>query len=306
MKFIVRFSSNIKITYGLVDDPITTLWADEISRFTINDCCKINHFTNFANEEKILKRVERLYQLADIINENVTEKIKICPIPDIDYKSTMQNLAVMHVHFPEMHNDPNFIHLDAILSEYNDSIHWIEGTIPSLYIDDISKKSMFFTVNLDFNKNIQSNRQEIPEQSYKLFHPYVNFGDLNLGYVHVGRHAQEIYFTNDLICPKDQFLPQTLFTGSIMMMFTNYFQSTDEEKTKFLNSWKKFYHDRGGIDFWGLELDDPKLAFGSIKIGEIEKIVINQQDYKIPKTLDELNRFRNLLVETEVLSWEIE
>lgn len=305
MNFVVKFGSNIILHYRLVDDPIIDIWKEQITKYNASDCCPINHFNGYTTKSNFENRVARLYELANTINQTVTDKIQILPITDIDYTTAMANLAIMHVHFPEMHGDSRFDYLHSILREYNDTIHWIESVLPILYADP-SKQFDRLTVNLDFNKVEDTAHIEIPESSYKFFNPYINFGDLHLGYTHVGRHAQEIFFANDLVCPKDQFVPQRRITASAYMYFPNNLHDTEGKRQEYMSFWSKFYEMRGGKDFWGYDIDDPKLAFGVLKIGELDSIFVDNNSYKIPETLEELNIFRSMLVESEVSDWRFE
>jgi hypothetical protein len=130
--------------------------------------------------------------------------------------------------------------------------------------------------------------------------------NLKLHYTHVGKNANEIFITNDLFCPHDQFVPQNSFSASVRMHFYNYFHSTLEQKQRLKNNWEQFYEARGGKDFWGYEFDDPKLAFGFMKIGELVEISINGNIQKIPVTQQELDNFRDNLVQCQVIDWIIE
>lgn len=305
MKFVVNFTSDLTIEYSLVDDPIIDIWRKQISKYTIMDCCKINHYAGYSSQELIIEKIHKLYDLANIINQHVEQKISITDILQENYKDAMSSLAVMHVHFPELHYDPEFEFLSTTLSEYNDTIHWIEGVLHLLYVDDASQHSKVLSVNLDFNKN-DPDKIPIPDSSYNLFNPYVNFGDLNLSYAHIGRHAQEIYFSNDLVCPKDQFVPQRVFSASVMMYFTDYFHFDDDSKTKLLEGWNEFYKSRGGIEYWGYHIDDMKLSFGLLKIGEISNISYKGEKYPIPKTTNELNSFREIVINNKVIDWNVD
>lgn len=305
MKFVVNFTSDLTITYCLVDDPIVDIWKEQILQYTIADCCKINHYAGYSSRENIKDKIHSLYALANKINQYVTEKITIVDILQENYKEAMSSLAVMHVHFPELYYDTTYEFLYSTLSEYNDTIHWIEGVLHLLYIEDISQHSKVLSVNLDFNKN-NPNKLPIPEPSYRLFNPYVNFGDLNLSYVHIGRHAQEIYFSNDLVCPKEQFVPQRLFSASVMMYFTDNFHADDCAKSKLIQDWNAFYESRGGCEYWGFDITDEKLSFGLLKIGEISDISYQGSSYPTPKTEHELNSFREIIINNKVIDWVIE
>lgn len=303
MIFSVNFTSNITINYSLIDDPIVDIWKKQIVKYTIDDCDKINHYTGYSSQKEIEEKIDRLYWLANTINLYVDNKIDIVPITKDNYR---QALSVMHIHFPELYSDSSFSHLYKFLSEYNDIIHWLEGVMHVLFAVNPENYSSFFAINLDFNKHSDVLFFEIPKDSLKLFNPYFNFGELHLAYAHVGRHAQEIYSSKDLVCPKEQFVPQTKFTASTMMYFTDYFHNTLESRQQFISDWQKFYDERGGIDFWGYDINDPNLAFGALKIGNIESIIINGIETSIPKTHSELNEFRKLLASQKIISWIIE
>jgi hypothetical protein len=75
----------------------------------------------------------------------------------------------------------------------------------------------------------------------------------------------------------------------------------EEKKVEYMKRWKEFYKAKGGFDYFGIDMDDPKIAFGYLKIGQIESI----SDRSIPITLDELNEFRDKLVNTQIINWNI-
>jgi hypothetical protein len=72
-----------------------------------------------------------------------------------------------------------------------------------------------------------------------------------------------------------------------------------------IEQWIQFYNDKGGIEYWGYDIDDPKIAFGFLKIGELVDISKNNVYMSLPKTTEELNSFRKELTNTHVLDWEI-
>lgn len=297
-KFEVNFTDNITITYNLVDNIVVDQWSNIIQQHTIEDCCPINHYIGYASEKLINTRLERLYQLADIINQDIPDRVIKQEINKNNWEYALQ---VMHVHFPDLKNDENYRHLWDYLTEYNDIIHWLESSFFNIWsITKFPSPSSVFRINLDFNKSTKK-RLFIPEESYKLFTSYYKFGDLMLHYCHVGKHAQELFITNDFECPKDQFIPQREFTSSVRMHFFDYFLALKEKQIEYDERWKKFYNAKGGFDYFGIDIDDPKIAFGYLKIGEIESI----SDRSIPITLDELNEFRDKLVNTQIINWNI-
>jgi hypothetical protein len=297
-KFEVNFTDNITITYNLVDNIVVDQWSNLIQQHTIEDCCPINHYIGYASEELVNVRIQRIYQLADIINNDVPDRVIKQEINKNNWKHALQ---LMHVHFPDLKNDENYKHLWDYLTEYNDIIHWLESSFLNIWSPNrYPSSSSTFRLNLDLNKS-SKDKLPIPDESYKLFTSYFGFGDLMLHYCHVGKHAQELLVTNDFECPKNQFVPQREFTASIRMHFFDYFSDSEEKKVEYMKRWKEFYKAKGGFDYFGIDMDDPKIAFGYLKIGEIESI----SDRSIPITLDELNDFRDKLVNTQIINWNI-
>jgi hypothetical protein len=209
----------------------------------------------------------------------------------------------MHVHFPELEQQPKYLHLLKYLSEYNDIIHWLEPTLIDHY-SDITDNSKF-SIKLDFNKISSLDKYEIPESAYSLFNGNFTFGQLMLHYVHVGRHAWELFFANDLVCPIDQFVPQSSYNASIRMHFYNNKLDNAEMKQWFKNRWVEYYIARGGKEFFGYDIDDPKIRFGYCQIGSISDIIIDNVSIPLPKTIEEISSVRNKLVNSSIIDWEI-
>ena len=303
MIFKVSFTDNIELQYSLIDHPLVHDWGKMISSHVVEDCCEHNHYFGYATEEKINQRIDRLHDLADIINEHVSEKIVNTRL---SVENFSQTLNVMHVHFPELETDPDYAHLHPYLSEYNDTIHWLETILAVVWGNPPGiSESGLFSINLDFNK-ADAVFKEIPEDAYELFEFGGNFGDLLLHYTHVGKNAHELFFTNDLECPKNQFVPQHTYCASSRLYFTDNFSDTEEKKNYLYSQWRDFYDRRGGKDYFGYDIDDPKMRLGFIKIGNLEKITIDGTSFKVPETQEELDSFRKILVNTEISKWTIE
>ena len=301
MKFKVNFSDNISIIYDLANENIINSWANLIKNKTVNDFCKINHYVGYADEAMINNYILRLYELADIINLRIPNRVIKREINKDTWKEA---LHVMHVHFPEFKHDENYKDIWNYLSDYNDIIHWLESILLNVWSTNNLTESSLFRITLDFNKTTDT-FLPIPEDAYKLCNPTTNFGDLSLHYTHVGKHAHELFVVNDLTCPANQFVPQVKFTASCRMLFTDYFHNSDIKKQILHLRWKKFYKDRGGYKFWGYDIDDPRLAFGYLKIGQLSNIIKNNIKIPIPVTTEQLIDFRKQLVKTEVINWEI-
>ena len=302
MQFQINFTNNISMIYDLVDEEIARRWAISIQQRNVNEICNINHYTGYSSEVLINQRIQRLYELTDLINAyDATRVIK----QEINKNTWQIALHLMHVHFPEMKNDIKYIDAWPLLSEYNDIIHWLESILLNVWSDNKKESaSSMFRVALDFNKTVNE-FIPIPKDAYKLFTPFTKFGDLSLHYTHVGKHALELFTVNDFECPPDQFMPQRTFNASCRLYLTDDFFSTDSLKEQQLARWNKFYIDRGEFEFWQLDINDPKIAFGYCKIGRINRILVNNQYYNIPTTLTELNRFREQIAGSIVIDWEI-
>lgn len=293
MQLQVNFTDDISLIYNLINHQIVDSWVEILNTRTINDLCPFNHYIGYSTDELITAKINRLYELADLINMQTPERVIKVEITRENYQTAINT---MHVHFPLLKNDVAFKHVWDILSEYNDIIHWLESTIKLHWSVNHINESRMFRITLDFNKS-DVKFKEIPEDAFILFDPNTLFGELKLHYTHVGRHAQELFMTNDVVCPPEQFIPQRLFTASVRMHFTDDYY-IDQEK------WKMFYHKRGA-DFWNIDLTDPKLAFGYIKIGQLSSIDISGVRIPFPTNTASRHEFRKRLVKTKVIGWEI-
>jgi hypothetical protein len=287
--------------YDLVDEDIARQWANLISQRNVSELCKINQYTGYANIALINDRIQRLYELADEINAyDVTRVIK----QEITQDNWRQAFHLMHIHFPEMKNDVRYQDAWPILSEYNDIIHWLESVLLNVWGQQLDSTSGMFRVALDFNKTVFE-FYDIPDSAYRLFTPFSSFGDLSLHYTHVGKHALEMLTVGDYDCPSEQFVPQRTFNASCRLYLTDNLYSTNELKENRIQEWNKFYNDRGGLDYWKLDINDPKIALGYCKIGRINSIVRNKEEISIPITPTELHNFRQLIAEGSIIDWEI-
>ena len=68
MQFQINFTNSISMIYDLVNEDIAHTWALSIQRRNINEVCRINHYTGYGNESLINQRIQRLYELTDLIN----------------------------------------------------------------------------------------------------------------------------------------------------------------------------------------------------------------------------------------------
>lgn len=300
MQFQLNFTDNITLVYDLVDQDISRDWSTLISKKTITDCCEINHYSGCYNPKLLNNRIARLYELVDIINEYIPNKIEKLPFTKENYNVA---LNIMHVHFPELENQIEYQHLRGTLSEYNDIIHWLEPMLIDYYNDVTDNRR--FSIKLDFNKNVPFDTYEIPETAHSLFNGYFVFGQLMLHYVHVGRHAWELFFANDLVCPKEQYVPQSVYSPTVRLHFYNNSLTDSKLREDFRKRWEQYYEVRGGKEFFGCDIDDPKIRFGYCQIGQLSKIIIDNEELPIPRNATEISPIRNKLVEASIIDWQI-
>lgn len=289
--FKIFFDNGLSLSY-LLNSSINALpeWKKQISKCSTDNLCKINHKSCIGNTNLVSERIDRLYVLANILNSVIPNSIPIEQITETNIQSVLNK---MHVHFPIIHSAEELSEYRQTASEYNDIIHWLDH---ELRYRDSSK----FRIFLDFNKSNNVEFLNLNQEDYKHFTPYTEFGDLTLHYCHVGRHAFELFTTNDLDCPEDQFVPQSSFTASCVLWFNN------PESQKYLETkWKAFYIKRGGSKFFKFKFGDPNIRFGYLKIGKLSEIVYNNRIVSFNDLL-EINAVKNLLTSASIVNWSIQ
>lgn len=289
MQFKVNFTNDIHLVYNLIEHDIVKSWIEILDTRTVKDLCPHNHYIGYVSDDYLNLKIQRLYELADYINVHTPERVIKMEINKETYKEA---LNIMHVHFPALKNDISYKDIWDKLTEYNDIIHWLESTVHIRWGKIKTSISGLFRITLDFNKS-NTEFKIIPSDGYKLFDPNTLFGELKLHYTHVGKNAHELFLNNDLVCPKEQFVPQQLYTASVRMYFTDDFYINT-------NNWKTYYNKRGK-EFWGMEIDDPKLAFGYLKIGDLHSI----NEAKIPNDIYSRHKFREKLANSRIIDWQI-
>ena len=291
----INFTGRIKLFYRINTEILAVEnWAKLIDSVKVKDLCDINHKSATGNKPLVDQRINRLYELADILNKAIPNSI-IRESLNVDNRQEVLNR--MHVHFPNIHNDPKLQKFDSAATEYNDIIHWLENEFRC-------KDSSRFKIFLDFNKSGCS-FYDIDPSDYKWFTPFIRFGDLSLHYTHVGRHARELFSARDLTCPKDQFVPQSTYSASCVLWFMNNVFDDPNFKNQYILDWKQFYKDRGDKRFFGYAIDDPNLRFGYIKLGQLEKITVDRKELEFDN-LDNINTIRQHLLNENLTKIKID
>jgi hypothetical protein len=212
-KFVVTFSDDITIHYEL-DTSILAVnnWITEIVKYDVSDLCDINHKICPSSKEVIETKVNRLYELADELNSVYSGSI----IKEEFFKGGENDiLNRMHIHFPILNeSSTENKKINHYASKYNALIHSLEKDFSS------SPDSTLFNITLDIHQSKKGfTKHEIDVEDYGKFQPFTPFGSLVLGYPHVGRSAQELFFSKDFTCPKEQYVPQSAISASCRMIF---------------------------------------------------------------------------------------
>lgn len=103
-----------------------------------------------------------------------------------------------------------------------------------------------------------------PEEELGYFDPVLAFGNLHLHYIHIGRHFLELVDANDMDCIPQHFMAQHEFNATCGLVF-----SEPCDQTRFAARMRDYYHRRGAKEFFGFEYEDPRLAKGFFKIGQL-------------------------------------
>jgi len=303
-KFIVNFSNKVTIHYDL-DSSVLALdnWMKEIVKYDPSDLCDINYKVCPSSKELIEEKIKKLYELADILNSVYSGAI----VKEEFFKGNENDiLNRMHIHFPIINDESSHAKtINHYASKYNALIHSLEKDF------SLVKDHTLFNIAIDIHQSPKGFvKHKLDAEDYKKFKPFNPFGSLVLGYPHVGRTAQELFFSRDLVCPKDQYVPQTDISASCRMIFGSYvFPSLSESREKhekvYLENWKKFYTNRGGKGFFECDIDSPDIRFGSLRIGALCYATVGKEtiDFQL---LGDLLKLRRALLANDIMSFTIE
>lgn len=274
MKIQFTFSNDLKLVYNLFDTDSAKFFADAIQLLTPADICPTSFKNGFDSESFIPERVGRLYTVAAAINNQYPDQINIVPL-EPDWRTALQQ---MHTHFPELTNNLSGEELQyatPLLGEFNDLIHWLEKELNRKYNGSPLDRS-WATVCLDFNRAPACRHVPIPINDYRHFTHQLYFGNLHLHYDNVGRHPWELFGSRDYICPPDQVVSQNQISPSCNMYFNDWDILRQNRQAlpldKYNASFDKFYHERGGQGFFKYTCNDPRLAIGYLKIGQLTNV----------------------------------
>ena len=294
------FDTGLELKYQLMATESAKFFADSVLLLTPADICDTSYRNGFNSEMVIPERVDRLYTVANAINGLYPGQVNIVPL-EPNWRSALQQ---MHTHFPELTNNlppEELQRATPLLGEFNDLIHWLEKELNRKYNGSPLDKS-WATICLDFNRAPACRHRPVPEADYKHFSHQLYFGNLHLHYDNVGRHPWELFGSRDYICPADQVISQNQISPSCNMYFNDWDILRQTRRAlpldKYTASFDKFYHERGGEVFFKYAINDPRLAVGYLKIGEL----VNIQQYASISARDAL---RKQLATSKLTGWII-
>lgn len=295
-----EFDQGFELEYEIVDCESARFFLNSIQLLNSNDICLTSFKSGFASSELVDSQMLRLYEVAEHINSKYPGEVKTLPL-DSNWKIALQQ---MHTHFPDLTNrlsGSELAEITPLLGEFNDLIHWLDKELERKYNGSVLNKT-WATICLDFNRASNCQHQPLPANDYQLFTHQLYFGNLHLHYDNVGRHPWELFSSADYHCPAEQVISQNQISPSCNLYFNDWDLLRKQRKVlpldQYQSKFNKFYADRGGVDFFKYRLDDPQLAVGYMKIGQLE----NLSDYD---TLESRNALRTKLAQSNIIGWKI-
>jgi hypothetical protein len=148
---------------------------------------------------------------------------------------------------------------------------------------------------LDFNHFPQAYnlKAKFPEDELEHFSPLLEFGNLHLHYIYIGRHFLEMFDARDMVCPASHFRAQHEFNATCGLVF-----SEPKDAAQLNQGMHEYYVRRGGESFFGFAYDDSRMAKGFFKVGQLEDL----KDYG---ELAQRQVLRDKLKSSFVESWRI-
>lgn len=241
----------------------------------------VNHRHGFASKPEIQAAVARLKKCATALG---------FPLNPLTKNNWQEELNKLHINFPEFFKNDFDRSKFQIAHETNLLIHWLEYELVNL----LEKKNQYI-FNLDFNHfpPAYDLKTGIAPDEFDYFDPNLQFGNLHLHYIYVGRPFLEMFDANDMACLPHHFRAQHEFNATCGLVFS---EPCDPEKLD--RDMRAYYDKRGGKQFFGFDYDDPKIAKGFFKLGQLE-------DLNGYSTFAERQALRDELKTSRVTSWEV-
>ena len=265
-------SSSYTLVYELEQHTPAQEWA-RLMKSTEIDPQRQSPWIESSYFKKRLDTVDSLNKLIDSLNQWMPDKIET----KWDANDFQNSLNKLHIHFPELEKSEKDPARLSQLSEYNDTIHVLEH----MYRNGSAEKLML-VISPKITEVVN-----IKDEDFSLFNPSVKFGEIVLHYPLVGRNAYELFHAKDYNCPIEQIKPQNIITPFHHLRFFN----DPIDVNTYRQIFNDFYHKSTIKEKYSI--DDPKIAFGFIKLG---KLVTSLGREQIIKTVKSFNT---------IVSWEI-
>lgn len=236
------------LSYKLKTHRPAQIWAKLMSENNITQL-REGHEILYGVPLDPIPYINELLALIDVLNQWMPEKITHV----WDYNDLQGSANLFHTHFPEHKTDTDPVHRKQ-LERYNDLIH---------YIENINRSNYYPYPQLHLL--VATDVIELEYSDYQYFTLQTQFGDLHLGYPHIGRHPSEIMWAMDLDVPTDQILPQHRLNG---FHWCKFYDSLSYDRC--MEQFKNFYIE--SKIKWPYALDDPRLAVGNLHIGNLELV----------------------------------
>jgi hypothetical protein len=277
------FSCGTSLSYALNSSKTARMWCNMLSQMQTDYLLRsvVNHRHGFASLGEITRCVERLKKCLVVLGFELSE-----PIHHGNWHTV---LNALHVNFPEFFKG-DFDHSKfQTAHEMNLLIHWLEYELANLY--ENQEKYLF---NLDFNHHAPAYnlKTDFAEDEYGYFSPDLQFGNLHLHYIFIGRHFLEMFDAQDLVSPAHHFVAQHAFNATCGLVFS---EPRDHAKTD--ADMRAYYKQRQGVQFFKYPYDDPKLAKGFFKLGQLEGL----ERYA---TKPQREALRDALQRSSIESWQ--
>jgi hypothetical protein len=281
--FELRMSTGLCLRYQLKDTQTARTWLALMAQMQPDWLVRsdLNHRHGFAHAAQVLDALARLQRAARQLG------LVLDPLDASTWQAALNRL---HLNFPEFFRQRYVPELYQTAHEMNLAIHWLEYELGNVYG---GRRQYLF--NLDFNHipEVYGRMGQIPVDEMHCFSPELRFGNLHLHYVYVGRHFLEMFDAQDYLCPVHHFKAQHEFNATCGLVF-----SEPEDWPARDAAMRQFHARRGGWRFFGYEYDDPRLARGFFKLGEL----VDLADYADASRRDAL---RTALSSAHVQSWHL-
>lgn len=277
------FSCQTRLTYELNSTRTTTLWCERFAKMNRRILLRtdVNHRHGFGRKPEIEAAVVRLKKCAASLG---------FPLNPLNRNNWQEELNKLHVNFPEFFKNASDRGKFQLAHETNLLIHWLEYELANL----LEKKNQYI-FNLDFNHfpaayNLKTN---IDENEFDHFEAELQFGSLHLHYIYVGRHFLEMFNARDMACLPEHFRAQHEFNATCGLVFS---EPCDPEELD--RDMRNYYDQRGGKSFFGFDYEDPKIAKGFFKLGQLE----NLSRYS---TFTQRQALREQLRASRITAWQL-